>query len=729
MQLSQLTLMRQEAMLEYDEGRLPQAEAQLSDIILTLRENFSDNHYELCRALIDRATVLTYANRWEEALADLSECAKIGPQLKLISRISVLVNVYQQQAKLYGTVFSSVFNPEAARQAIANLRSLGYSDWILDYTIANLAYQERDWKTAAGAYRQLAQHLEKESWRRGVAGCHLIAGRAFLELNDLDAAAEELPVALSFLEQYGPPDILALAKMQMARLRAAQGDVEEAWQLAESSLDLVESAIRKFGALFDQQRFVLDKLTDYQYAFAIALATKGAAGIWRAWTVAERAKSFYLCQLVANGDINLFEGVDAAKLKELRELEIQLDELEARRSPVNSVGGDRLAAIESEFNRVSKAKEKLQETMMRTNPRWGAFKTPPRVDLRAELQKLDSKWVPLTYFWQTTDNGAMLHIFHSHSDRQPLHTSSEWSQADIDELNQHRETLRGVLPPFAKVLPNKFAEKILPQSVVKQLEPGCRLLISPHDHVRMLPLHALPVDQNARLIDLCPVQYIPTLALLQLRRTNQINRIQNILLMGCEQNGFPNDPPLKHVPAELETLYQTWTNHTSKVQKVLLTSDNSPESCGLPPKIWQDFDVLHFACHGEFPEDRPFDAGLRLGNSAVRTSEFFGVRLKAGLVSLSACALGRQTRHLAGLKLSGDEWVGLYLPLFYAGARCVVASLWDANSQVAALFMNEFHQGLSNGAGIASAFQHAILSVAKKPEPFWSNWYLVGFPE
>ncbi len=727
MQLQQLTLMRQEAMLDFEEGRLPQAEAQLSDILDKLRSTFSENRHELCRTLIDRATVLTFANRWEEALKDLSECADIGAQLKQISRLSILVNVYQQQAKLYGTVFSSVFNPDAARQAISNLQALGFSSWMTDSTIANLAYQERDWQTAASAYRKLAQELAKESWIRGVAGCHLKAGRAFLELNELDAAANDLSVALTFFEQYGPPDTLGGAKMQMGRLRAARGDFEEAWQLAESSLDLVESGIRQFGAVFDQQRFVLDKLTDYQYAFAIALAKSDEEGIWRAWAVAERAKSFYLCQLVAS-DVDLFEGIDGAKLAELRELEIQLDELETRRSPINGAA-DSVATIEAEFNKVSKAKEKLQESMMRTNPRWGAFKTPPRLDLQAELKELDSKWVPLSYFWQTRDSGATLHLFYADSNRHPLHTSIEWSQEDIDELNNHSDLLRGVLPPFVQIFPGGLAEKILPLSIVNRIEPGRRLLISPHDHVRMLPLHALPVDQNTRLINLYPVQYIPTLALLQLRRAERAERAENILLMGCEQNGFPTDPPLKHVPDELDTLYETWSSRTGNVEKFLLTSDSSPKACGLPPKNWQDFDVLHFACHGEFPEDRPFDAGLRLGNDVVRTSEFFGVRLKASLISLSACALGRQTRHHSGLKLSGDEWVGLYLPLFYAGARCVLASLWDANSQVAALFMNEFHRRLSEGAGRASAFQEAVLSVAKKPEPFWTNWYLVGFPE
>ena len=728
MQVQQLTLMRQEAMIDFEEGRLPQAEAQLSDIIDQLRTTFSDNRHELCRTLIDRATVLSFANRWEEALKDLSECASIGEQLKQFSRKTILVSVYQQQAKLYGTVFSPVFNPDAARQAISNLQALGFTSWMTDSTIANLAYQEHDWQTAATMYRKVAQELAKESWKRGVAGCHLRAGRAFVELNELDAAAEHLSVALPFFEQYGPPDTLGGAKLQMGRLRAGRGDFEEAWQLAESALDLVESGIRQFGALFDQQRFVVDKLTDYQHAFAIALAKKGEDAIWRAWNVAERAKSFYLCQLVAS-DVDLFEGVDPAKLVELHELEIQLDELEARRSPIDGAATDGVETFEAEFNRVSKAKEKLQEIMMRNNPRWGAFKTPPQLDLRVELKQLDSKWVPLSYFWQKRATGAMLHIFYTGSDRHPLHTSVEWSQAEIDELNKHSEALRGVLAPFVKIFPDRLAEKILPRSVVNQIEPGRRLLISPHDHVRMLPLHALPIDQNTRLIDHYPVQYIPTLALLQQRRAERAERAENILLMGCEQNGFPKDPPLRHVPEELDTLYKTWSNRTGNIQKHLLMSDSSPVAVGLPPKNWQDFDVLHFACHGEFPEDRPFDAGLRLGNDVVRTSEFFGVRLKASLVSLSACALGRQTRRHSGIKLSGDEWVGLYLPLFYSGVRCVLASLWDANSQVAALFMNEFHRRLSEGSGRADAFQQAVLSVVKKPEPFWTNWYLVGFPD
>jgi CHAT domain-containing protein len=118
-----------------------------------------------------------------------------------------------------------------------------------------------------------------------------------------------------------------------------------------------------------------------------------------------------------------------------------------------------------------------------------------------------------------------------------------------------------------------------------------------------------------------------------------------------------------------------------------------------------------------------------LGKEALRTSEFFGTRLQATFIILSACALGRQTYRHSDIDLVGDEWVGLYLPLLYAGARALLVSLWDANSQVAARLMKELHLALSQGASPADAFQQALQSTGRDPAPLWANWYLVGFAD
>lgn len=725
MGIEDIKLRREEAMLEFEDGRLPQAEAEMSSIISELRGAKKEMRSELCQSLLYRAAVLTFATRWEEALNDLRECVEVAQELKPINRREVLASVYQTEIMIYSIPFARVANDAAVREAVSNLNAVSGASLLTTQTNAELAYREGDWKTAADGFRKVAEALAKEGWVRSVAGCRSRSGRALLELNELDAAERDLNAAHSFLESHGSPDMLATTKMHLARLSLERGNVEEAWQLAEDGLQLVESSIRKFGALIDQQHFILSKLTAYQCAFEVALAKPGDQGTWRAWTVAERAKSFYLCHLVANADVDLFEGIDPMKLAELRKLEAELDQLEVRLSPTLLSGTEQRGEIEREFNRISKAKEELQGSLMRANPRWGLLKEPPQLDLRTELEKLDSKWVPVSYFWQTRKEGATLHIFSTSSNRRPLHATVEWSHDELQQLDQTRERLRGVLSPLASVLPDELAAKILPAEVLDAFAPDQNLLISPHDRLRMLPLHAMTIADQ-RLIDLRPVMYIPTLALLPFRRAAK--RVEQVLLMGCEQDGF-GSPPLKQVPDEIHTLNKVWSqSRPGKTRDFLLSSHDSPSASGLPVEEWSEFDVLHFACHGDFPEGRPFDAALRLGSDAVRTSEFFGVRLNATVISLSACALARQTREHSGIKLTGDEWLGLYLPLFYAGARGVVASLWDANSQVAAQLMKEFHRALSESEDLAGSFRQAMRSVAQKPEALWANWCLVGFP-
>ena len=70
-----------------------------------------------------------------------------------------------------------------------------------------------------------------------------------------------------------------------------------------------------------------DKAALYETAYHVGNAAPKEQGIVRGWTVVERAKSFYLCQLVANADIELFEGVNPDQLTTLTSLENQLDTL------------------------------------------------------------------------------------------------------------------------------------------------------------------------------------------------------------------------------------------------------------------------------------------------------------------------------------------------------------------------------------------------------------------
>ena len=58
-------LERNLAMIDFEEGRLPEAEARLSELIESLGTAESPVlRDELCKCLTDRSTVRRYSNRW-----------------------------------------------------------------------------------------------------------------------------------------------------------------------------------------------------------------------------------------------------------------------------------------------------------------------------------------------------------------------------------------------------------------------------------------------------------------------------------------------------------------------------------------------------------------------------------------------------------------------------------------------------------------------------------------
>lgn len=714
-------------MLDFDEGRLPDADSALAALIERLRASRQDNtRYELCRALSDRATVLRFSNRHREALAELDACEREAGTLGLVASRSILVNVYQQQAKLYMEPDMPVYNADAARERLAKLGELGFKGWWVDETAADLAYQERDWPTAASAYRKLVPEMEREGWLRGVAACRLRIARALLEMGEVESAEAELMPALAFFEHHGPPHLLAGARLYVARLLHARGDTETAWKHVQSALDLVEDGIRHFRALFEQQRFLRDKLEFYLTAFRIGLAASGAEGLWRAWCIAERAKSFYLCQLLANADVELFTDVDAEDIARLHDLESSLDQCEAMLGRARALGNaSETQAAEDNLARLSLEKLHLQESLMRANPRWAALRRPPELDLRSELKRVHADWIPVSYFFEPVISGARLHIFWTDKDRIPFHVQTDWNHAQLAELDATRDRLRGSVSPMSRLPRGLLCERVLPDRLLESIDQGSTLLVSPHDHLRNIPIHAFMLGSGDRLIDRYPVQYVPTLALLPVRPVRADS--EKILLLGCEHNSF-GDRPLPDVPAEINRLDKLWGTHGTVVKK-LVPEDGNLEDSKVALKHWREYRLIHVACHGEFPEGRPFDAALRLGAEALRASEFFNTRLSADLISLSACAVGRHSEHHAEMDLVGNEWVGLYIPILYAGAHSMLVSLWNANSEMAAIFMALLHEHLSQGNSPPRAKQLALLAINKKPELLWANWYLVGFPD
>jgi CHAT domain-containing protein len=719
---------RTEAMVLLDEGQVPAARQKLDGLIAQLQSSATPQlRLALANCLTDRATVLRFANEWDGALADLTLAQSKAEDLLALMRRPVLTSVHLVRAKILSTRGAPVFDAPSAQRELEAVKALGGNGWMVEELESHVSFQMRDWERAASMALQAARELEADGWPRGAAACRRRAGEAFLELGRLADSEGQLEQARGFFERRGPLDMLSETRLTLARLESRRGSHDNAWILVLQALAEMESRLRRFRDVREQQLFVFDKLRFYDHAFDIGLATPGDAGCVRAWNVAERAKSFYLAQLLANADVPLFDGVSPELVRELEEAESRLDEVERRLSRLSAAdrGGTKEADLEGRLTALSAQRSAKLARAMQENPRWLALRNPSPFDAKVFLRRLPHPWVPLSYFWRDDGERVSLHIFTTDAQRRPLHESVPWSRNELQALERTAEELRGKVDLLSSIFPGALAESVLPSWLRKRLPADARLLISPHGLLRGLPLHALKIDDKFAG-ELWPIQYTPGFGLAAASPKKAAT--QSALLVGCVQDGF-GDRPLAGVETEIADLATLWRQASRDTVTKLVPQDGTLAAAGWPASRWGRFEVLHFACHGVFREERPFDAALRIGSEAIRGSELFAVKLNARIVTLSACALGRHARRWGDAEMAGEEWIGLYLPLFYAGARTVVVSLWDADSRTAGEFMTALHGSLAQGSEPAIAFHAAVLAVKGKLAPLWTNWCLVGFPE
>ena len=135
-----------------------------------------------------------------------------------------------------------------------------------------------------------------------------------------------------------------------------------------------------------------------------------------------------------------------------------------------------------------------------------------------------------------------------------------------------------------------------------------------------------------------------------------------------------------------------------------------------------DADVLHLACHAQFRADNPMFSALHLQDGPLTAEHAEALRLRPGVVVLSACETG-----LAG-QTGGDEQVGLVRAFLVAGAARVLASLWPVDDAVTAFLMDHFYRALQRGLTPAQALGDAQTAVmCRHPHPaFWSGFVLFG---
>jgi CHAT domain-containing protein len=139
--------------------------------------------------------------------------------------------------------------------------------------------------------------------------------------------------------------------------------------------------------------------------------------------------------------------------------------------------------------------------------------------------------------------------------------------------------------------------------------------------------------------------------------------------------------------------------------------------------------VLHFATHAFVDRVLPMRSGLWLGGSehedgVLDASEIYALALRADLVVLSACDTG------VGRTAAGEGVQSLARAFLYAGARSVVATLWQVDDRRTLELMTRFYSGLAGRETVATALAAARReSIARREPPrAWAGFVLIGSP-
>ena len=251
----------------------------------------------------------------------------------------------------------------------------------------------------------------------------------------------------------------------------------------------------------------------------------------------------------------------------------------------------------------------------------------------------------------------------------------------------------------------KLHEKlILP---VENLIGGKNLVIIPQDILHYVPFNAL-YDGKNYLIESREIVLSPSATVWQILTEKETKKSENALLIGYADERIPN------VTREIEALQNVFKNS--------LTFTGEQATFSTFAENAEKFDVLHFACHGQFRAENPLFSSLHLADGFVTVRDICSYNLNAELVCLSACETGLSK------VAAGEEILGLARGFLSAGAKSLLLSLWTVNDEAAMKIMKNFYENIQRGASISSSIAMAQRKfIGENAHPyFWSPFVLIG---
>jgi len=265
----------------------------------------------------------------------------------------------------------------------------------------------------------------------------------------------------------------------------------------------------------------------------------------------------------------------------------------------------------------------------------------------------------------------------------------------------------------------------LVQPMATSIPQGARVVIVPDGALNMLNFETLPAPGERRHYWIEDVEIVvaPSLGALTVKPLKASASERSVLLIGDPVPADSKYPSLRYASAEMTFVSDAFGDRAS----VYRASQATPAQylASQPGK----FGIVHFTAHAEANAESPLDSAVILsrddnapaGGYKLYARDVAERPLSADLVTISACRSAGE-RTYAGEGLVGFAWAFLR-----AGARRVIAGLWDVDDRSTAALMGRVYSGLASGASPSQALRTAKLEMIRSGTATGKPYYWAPF--
>ena len=553
-------------------------------------------------------------------------------------------------------------------------------------------------------------------------------GQCFAGLGDVEAAESQLRASLEAATSAGDSKRIWQSHWELAKLYSAGNQADKADRAFVAALDQIDDTRQSLRLGSFKADFFKDKVQVYrQYADFLVYTRRDPIG---AFAVAERARARSFLDSLAEVRAEVQETLPEGVLARERSLLSQISSLQAS---IRRAEGS--AELERQLKKSEHELDAFYLQLHSQYPEFYALRYPQPTDLRVIQGKLAEDEAVFEYL--VGDTRTHLWII-----KQDAFEHRELPGRANLESTVRKAYSQLVTPSQTTDLLPSLSKLLLGEETIRQGLPRS-LIIVPSEILFYFPFEVLPSGEgNEPLAASTATTYLPSASTLTYLGGGRRSMEASLLAVGdpiysalaqgnarersVSLSGLRNLGALPHTRSEVFAIRKFF----GAEQSTVLIGELATESLFKKQDL-SSYNVIHLATHGWIDAKLPSRSGLVLGleneeteDGILQAREIFRLALEAELVTLSAC------QSALGALITGEGMVGLTRAFLFAGARSIVASLWNVNDEATAYFMSGFYEFLQEGHTKSEALRRARVRMREHPNYrhpyFWAPYVLIG---